>query len=44
VYEDMSYEEIAGTLGISVGTVMSRLFRARNKMLEALGELEEQDK
>jgi len=40
VYEDMSYEDIAGTLGISVGTVMSRLFRARKKMLEALGEPE----
>lgn len=40
VYEEMSYEEIAGTLGISVGTVMSRLFRARKNMLEALGEPE----
>jgi RNA polymerase sigma-70 factor (ECF subfamily) len=40
VYEDMSYEDIAGTLGISVGTVMSRLFRARKKMLEALGQPE----
>jgi RNA polymerase sigma-70 factor (ECF subfamily) len=39
-YEDMSYEDIAATLGISVGTVMSRLFRARKKMLEALGEPE----
>jgi RNA polymerase sigma-70 factor (ECF subfamily) len=38
VYEDMSYEEIARTLDVSVGTVMSRLFRARKKMLEALGE------
>jgi RNA polymerase sigma-70 factor (ECF subfamily) len=41
VYEDMSYEDIAGTLGISVGTVMSRLFRARQKLLETLGESEE---
>ena len=40
VYEDMSYEDIAGTLGISVGTVMSRLFRARQKLLEALDEPE----
>lgn len=40
VYEEMSYEEIAGTLGISVGTVMSRLFRARQKLLEALDEPE----
>jgi len=40
VYEDMSYEDIAKTLDISVGTVMSRLFRARQKMLEALEEYE----
>jgi RNA polymerase sigma-70 factor (ECF subfamily) len=30
VVEEMSYEEIAGALGISPGTVMSRLFRARS--------------
>jgi RNA polymerase sigma-70 factor (ECF subfamily) len=40
VYEEMSYEDIAGTLEISVGTVMSRLFRARQKLLERLGEHE----
>jgi len=40
VYEDMSYDDIASTLGISVGTVMSRLFRARAKLLDALGEPE----
>ena len=40
VYEDMSYEDIARTLDISVGTVMSRLFRAREKMLDVLGECE----
>ena len=28
----MRYEEIATTLGISRGTVMSRLFRARGKL------------
>jgi RNA polymerase sigma-70 factor (ECF subfamily) len=36
VYEDLSYEEIAQTLKISVGTVMSRLFRARGKLQELL--------
>lgn len=38
IYEDMSYEEIAESLRISVGTVMSRLFRAREKMQEMLKE------
>jgi RNA polymerase sigma-70 factor (ECF subfamily) len=38
VYENMSYEDIARTLEISVGTVMSRLFRAREKIREALEE------
>jgi RNA polymerase sigma-70 factor, ECF subfamily len=38
IYEDLSYEEIAQTLNISTGTVMSRLFRARERMQEMLKE------
>lgn len=35
--EGLSYEELAETLGIPKGTVMSRLFHARSKMQEILG-------
>ena len=34
--EEMSYQEIAETLAIPIGTVMSRLFRARRAMRESL--------
>lgn len=35
-FEDMSYQEMADVLGISIGTVESRLFRARARFKEAL--------
>lgn len=35
-YEELSYDEIAGRLGISVGTVMSRISRGRRKINELL--------
>ena len=37
-YEDMTLEQIAGTLGIPVGTVKSRLDRARKQLRELLRE------
>jgi RNA polymerase sigma-70 factor (ECF subfamily) len=40
MYEDFSYEKISEIMGCSIGTVMSRLFRARNKLKEALKEAE----
>lgn len=35
-YEEFSYDEISKIVGCSVGTVMSRLFRARAKLRRAL--------
>jgi RNA polymerase sigma-70 factor (ECF subfamily) len=37
-YEDLSYQEIASVLGCPVGTVMSRLGRARSKLRTLLYE------
>jgi RNA polymerase sigma-70 factor (ECF subfamily) len=40
--EGLSYEEIAETVGVSKGTIMSRLFHARQKLQRALGEFYEE--
>lgn len=36
---EMSYGEIAAAVGVPIGTVMSRLFHARQKLQEKLGDL-----
>lgn len=40
--EDLSYEEIAGRVGCSLGTVMSRLFYARKKLQTLLSDLHDE--
>ena len=38
-FKELSYRDIADALGIPIGTVMSRLFHARRRLREGLGEL-----
>jgi RNA polymerase sigma-70 factor, ECF subfamily len=35
-FEDLSYQQMAETLGVSIGTVESRLFRARARFKDAM--------
>jgi len=43
IYENMSYEELAESLGLEVGTVRSRLFRARQMIRDILDRWRQHD-
>ena len=40
--EGLSYEEMASAMGVSKGTIMSRLFHARQKLQKALADCYEE--
>jgi RNA polymerase sigma-70 factor (ECF subfamily) len=42
--EGMSYEEMAQAMGVSKGTIMSRLFHARQKLQRALADCYAEDR
>ncbi len=43
-FEDLGYKEIAQTVGISIGTVMSRLFYARRRLAILLAGIQDEEK